>query len=135
MWGPTGAAQLDGLALPDAYTLRLASRRGLIDIYDTEVRRLDAHVHRQGKETVGIKLTPKQRESDEKVHHGPITTPGQVQGPRGRGPQAPHPRGRRASRWRGPLSQQSSSFPTLYSVAPRRRWVTDDRARQHQTPP
>ena len=113
MWGPTGTAQLDAMVLPEAYALRLASLRGLIDIYDTEVRRLDAHIHRQCKDDRGYQailglhgvgkvigaifvaeigdvsrfdspeklcswagLTPKHRESDDKVQRGPITKQG-----------------------------------------------------------
>jgi transposase len=113
MWGPTGTAQLDAMALPEAYALRLASLRGLIDIYDSEVRRLDAHLHRQLKDDRGYQaimalngvgkvigaifvgeigdvsrfdspdklcswagLTPKHRESDDKVQRGPITKQG-----------------------------------------------------------
>jgi transposase len=113
MWGPTGAAQLDAMSLPEAYALRIASLRGLIDIYDTEVRRLDAHIHRQCKDDRGYQailglngvgkvlgaifvaeigdvnrfdsperlcswagLTPKHRESDDKVQRGPITKQG-----------------------------------------------------------
>ncbi len=113
MWGPSGSAQLDSLVLPEAYAMRIASLRGLIDIYDTQVRRLDAHVHRQLKDDHGYKailsihgvgkvlgaifvaeigdvgrfdspqklcswtgLTPKHRESDEKVQRGPITKQG-----------------------------------------------------------
>jgi len=113
MWGPGGTAQLDALVLPEAYAMRLASLRGLIDIYDTEVRRLDAHIHRQLKDDRGYQaimaingvgkvlgaifvaeigdigrfespeklcswtgLTPRHRESDEKVQRGPITKQG-----------------------------------------------------------
>jgi len=113
IWGPSGSAQLDALSLPEAYALRIASLRGLIDIYDTEVRRLDAHIHRQCKDDRGYQailrlngvgkvlgaifvaeigdvsrfdspeklcswagLTPKHRESDDKVQRGPITKQG-----------------------------------------------------------
>ncbi len=113
IWGPSGTAQLDSLVLPEAYAMRVASLRSLIDIYDTQVRRLDAHVHRQLKDDRGYKailaihgvgkvlgaifvaeigdisrfdspeklcswtgLTPKHRESDQKVSRGPITKQG-----------------------------------------------------------
>jgi transposase len=113
MWGPGGDAQLDALELPEAYALRLASLRGLVAIYDTEVRRLDAHIARELKDDPGYcaiqriegvgpvlgaifvaeigdigrfdsaeklcswaGLTPKHRESDEKVQRGPITKQG-----------------------------------------------------------
>jgi transposase len=113
MWGPSGSDQLDALVLPEAYAMRIASLRSLIDIYDTQVRRLDAHLHRQLKDDRGYRaileihgvgkvlgaifvaeigdisrfdspeklcswtgLTPKHRESDEKVQRGPITKQG-----------------------------------------------------------
>ncbi len=38
MWGPGGAAQLDALELPDAYTNRLEVLRDLISVYDREIR-------------------------------------------------------------------------------------------------
>jgi len=113
MWGPTGTAQLDAMTLPEAYAMRITSLRGLIDYYDTEVRRLDAHIHRQCKDDPGYQaimaingvgkvigaifvaeigdisrfdsaeklcswagLTPKHRESDDKVQRGPITKQG-----------------------------------------------------------
>ena len=113
MWGPSGSDQLDALVLPEAYAMRIASLRSLIDIYDTQVRRLDAHVHRQLKDDRGYRailgihgvgkvlgaifvaeigdvsrfdspeklcswtgLTPKHRESDEKVQRAPITKQG-----------------------------------------------------------
>ncbi len=113
IWGPSGSAQLDSLVLPEAYAMRIASLRSLIDIYDTQIRRLDAHVHQQLKDDRGYKailgihgvgkvlraifvaeigdisrfdslqklcswtgLTPKHRESDQKVSRGPITKQG-----------------------------------------------------------
>jgi len=113
LWGPSGSAQLDALVLPEAYAMRIASLRSLIDIYNAEVRRLDAHVHRELKDDRGYQailrlhgvgkviaaifvaeigdisrfdspeklcswtgLTPKHRESDEKIQHGRITKQG-----------------------------------------------------------
>ncbi len=55
MWGPSGSDQLDALVLPEAYAMRIASLRSLIDIYDTQVRRLDAHLHRQLKDDRGYR--------------------------------------------------------------------------------
>lgn len=45
MWGPGGAAQLDGLELPDAYTNRLEVLRDLIAVYDREITTLDRDIH------------------------------------------------------------------------------------------
>ncbi len=39
--------------LPETYAMRIASLRSFIDIYDTQVRRLDAHVHSQLKDDRG----------------------------------------------------------------------------------
>jgi len=113
LWGPSGSTQLDSLVLPEAYAKRIASLRSLIDIYDAEVGRLDAHIHDLLKDDRGYQailaingvgkvlgaifvaeigdisrfdspeklcswtgLTPKHRESDEKVQRGPITKQG-----------------------------------------------------------
>jgi transposase len=45
MWGPGGAAQLDGLQLPNAYENRLGVLRDLIAIYDREIDTLDRDIH------------------------------------------------------------------------------------------
>ena len=45
MWGPGGAAQLDALELPDAYTNRLEVLRDLIAVYDREITSLDRDIH------------------------------------------------------------------------------------------
>lgn len=45
MWGPGGAAQLDRLELPDAYTNRLEVLRDLIAVYDREITSLDRDIH------------------------------------------------------------------------------------------
>jgi transposase len=47
MWGKRGSAQLDGLALPDAYTHRLEVLRDLVVIYDREITVLDREIHLQ----------------------------------------------------------------------------------------
>jgi transposase len=47
MFGPGGNAQLDGLAMADNYTTRVASLRDLIERYDREVGRLEGEIHRQ----------------------------------------------------------------------------------------
>lgn len=45
MWGPEGAAQLDALRLPGAYTDRLAVLRDLVDVYDHEIKVLDRDIY------------------------------------------------------------------------------------------
>ena len=45
LWGPTGQAQLDRLELPEAYAMRLDSLRTLLDVYETAIAELDAHIH------------------------------------------------------------------------------------------
>jgi transposase len=45
MWGPEGAAQLDSLRLPGAYTNRLAVLRDLVDLYDHEITVLDRDIY------------------------------------------------------------------------------------------
>lgn len=45
MWGPSGAAQLDALRLPDAYTNRLAVLRDLVDVYTHEIEVLDRDIY------------------------------------------------------------------------------------------
>src|SRR5207245_2685724 len=45
MWGVGGAAQLDGLELPDAYTNRIEVLRELVAIYDREITVLDRDIH------------------------------------------------------------------------------------------
>src|SRR5918995_31910 len=42
-----GNAQLDGMAMADSYTTRVASLRGLIELYDREVTMLEGEIHRQ----------------------------------------------------------------------------------------
>jgi transposase len=113
MWGPGGAAQLDSLELPMAYTIRIESLRDLLEIYDREIDMLNDTIHRQLKDDPGYQailklngigkvigaifvaeigdvtrfdspkklcswagLTPRHRESDNKVHRGPITHQG-----------------------------------------------------------
>jgi transposase len=44
MFGPAGNAQLDQLELGDAYALRVASLRDLIEVYDREVAMLEAQI-------------------------------------------------------------------------------------------
>jgi transposase len=44
MFGPAGNAQLDALELGDAYTIRVASLRALIEVYDREVGMLEAQI-------------------------------------------------------------------------------------------
>ena len=44
MWGPGGAARVDGLELPDAYTNRLEVLRDLIAAYDREITSLDRDI-------------------------------------------------------------------------------------------
>ena len=44
MFGPGGTAQLDALELPAAYTTRIVSLRGLVDVFDTEVGALDRQI-------------------------------------------------------------------------------------------
>jgi len=44
MFGPAGNAQLDQLELGDAYTIRVASLRDLIERYDREVAMLEAQI-------------------------------------------------------------------------------------------
>jgi transposase len=41
MWSPAGNAQLDGLELPEPYTIRLESLRDLMGIYEREVAKLE----------------------------------------------------------------------------------------------
>jgi transposase len=47
MFGPAGNAQLDGMTLGDNYTIRVASLRDLIEVYDREVGMLEGQIHRQ----------------------------------------------------------------------------------------
>ncbi|MFZ0059710.1 MAG: transposase [Acidimicrobiales bacterium] len=37
MWGPSGAAQVDSLELPFAYSLRIESLRDLLELFDREI--------------------------------------------------------------------------------------------------
>ena len=113
MWGPGGAAQLDALELPMAYTLRLESLRDLLAYYDREIAMLNRRIHQEFEHDAGYNairridgvgkvigaifcaeigdvtrfasperlcswagLTPKHRESDDKVNRGPITKQG-----------------------------------------------------------
>jgi len=55
MWGPTGSAQLDGLDVPVAYTIRIESLRDLLELYDREITMLDGHVHRELKDDSGYR--------------------------------------------------------------------------------
>jgi transposase len=47
MFGPAGNAQLDGMAMADNYTIRVASLRDLIERYDREVTMLEGQIHHQ----------------------------------------------------------------------------------------
>jgi transposase len=47
MFGPGGNAQLDGMAMADSFTTRVASLRDLIERYDREVTRLEGQIHHQ----------------------------------------------------------------------------------------
>ncbi len=102
MFGPGGTAQLDALDLPVAYTTRIASLRGLVDVFDQEVSDDPGYRAIQVIEGVGpilaavfvaeigdvtrfpsapalcswAGLTPKHRESDTKVTRGKITKQG-----------------------------------------------------------
>jgi transposase len=53
MWGPGGAAQLDALELPMAYTLRLESLRDLLVYYDREIAMLNRRIHRELEHDAG----------------------------------------------------------------------------------
>ena len=55
MWGPTGSAQLDRLELPEAYSMRLDSRRNLLDVYEAAIAELDAHIHAELKADPGYR--------------------------------------------------------------------------------
>jgi transposase len=45
MWGVGGAAQLDALELPDAYTHRIEVLRDLVRVYDRDIAVLDRDIH------------------------------------------------------------------------------------------
>ena len=47
IWGPVGSRFLDAADLPDAYYLRVASLRDLVEVYDREVRVLDRLIARR----------------------------------------------------------------------------------------
>jgi transposase len=47
MFGPAGNAQLDGMAMADSFTTRVASLRDLIERYDREVGMLEGQIHHQ----------------------------------------------------------------------------------------
>lgn len=49
MFGPGGNAQLDSMELAESYSLRVASLRELIAVYDAEVARFDGDIHRRLK--------------------------------------------------------------------------------------
>ena len=55
MFGPSGTAQLDALELPEAYTARIVSLRGLVDVFDKEVGALDRQIHRELKDDPGYR--------------------------------------------------------------------------------
>ena len=55
MWGPAGSAQLDGLELPMAYSLRLESLRDLIELYGGEIEILDRRIHMTLKDDTGYR--------------------------------------------------------------------------------
>lgn len=59
LWGPSGTAQLDGLDLPVAYTVRIESLRDLLEIYDREITMLDGHIHRELKDHPGYRAIVK----------------------------------------------------------------------------
>jgi transposase len=47
MWSPAGNAQLDGLELPEPYTMRIESLRELIAVYEREVAKLERAIHQR----------------------------------------------------------------------------------------
>ena len=55
MWGPAGHAFLDDTVLGEAYEYRLESLRDLIEVYDTEIRRLDQRIGHQLGDHVGYR--------------------------------------------------------------------------------
>jgi len=55
MWGPAGHAFLEDTVLGEAYEYRLESLRDLIEIYDTEIRRLDQRIRHQLGDHVGYR--------------------------------------------------------------------------------
>ncbi len=55
MWGSGGAAQLDGLCLPEPYEHRIDVLRDLIAIYDREIVALDRKIHRVLRDDPGYK--------------------------------------------------------------------------------
>jgi Transposase IS116/IS110/IS902 family len=47
MFGPGGRVQLDEMGLAESYTIRVESRRDLIEIYDREIVTLERQIHRR----------------------------------------------------------------------------------------
>ncbi len=56
LWGPAGADWLNDLELADAYQERITSLRRLIGRYDTEINRLDRHIHRHLRDDVAYRV-------------------------------------------------------------------------------
>jgi transposase len=46
LWGVAGPKWLDGLELPEAYTVRLESLRDLVKVYERQIHMLELRVHR-----------------------------------------------------------------------------------------
>ena len=59
LWGPTGTAQLDGLELPLAYTVRIESLRDLLELYEREIVMLDGFLHRALRDDPGYRALQK----------------------------------------------------------------------------
>jgi transposase len=55
MFGPGGQAQLDSMDVAINYRIRIESLRDLIEIYDREVKMLEAEIHRQLKDHPGCR--------------------------------------------------------------------------------
>ncbi len=53
MWGPSGAAQLDALELPEAYAHRMAVLRDLVFTFGVEIDQLDRTIHAILKDDAG----------------------------------------------------------------------------------
>lgn len=56
IWGPLGSVYLDEVSLGDAYEVRLESLRDLIGTLNSEIRQLDATVHRKLRDDVGYRV-------------------------------------------------------------------------------
>lgn len=67
MWGPAGHAFLNDTRIGEAYEYRLESLRDLIEVYDTEISRLDERIHHRLRGDVGYR-TIQQLNGVGKVH-------------------------------------------------------------------